>query len=205
MNISTTNVHLTWQYSTLNKVKNMEVYLIFVNAAQNSNKFWSAKVEQSNLIVEWGRVGYKSQQKVHSFGNYQQAVSKFHNLVAEKKMKGYRESQPQIDSTSDSLEIKRAIQLLDILRPYVAQRQFANINYLETLNQYLKIVPTPLGMKIEPSLIYRNVADVDHQLSLLNSLLETDYVLANNTTEESDNNNKVISLKTIGKNFWRHL
>jgi predicted DNA-binding WGR domain protein len=205
MNISTTDVHLTRQYSTLNHVKNMEVYLIFVNAAQNSNKFWSAKVEQGNLTVEWGRVGYKSQQKVHSFGNYQQAVSKFHNLVAEKKMKGYRESQPQIDSTSDSLEIKRAIQLLEILRPYVAQRQFANRNYLETLNQYLKIVPTPLGMKIEPSLIYRNVADVDHQLSLLNSLLETDSVLADNTTEESGNNNKVISLKTIGKNFWRNL
>lgn len=205
MNISTTDIHLTWQYSTLNHVKNMEVYLIFVNAAQNSNKFWSAKVEQGNLTVEWGRVGYKSQQKVHSFGNAQQAVSKFHNLVAEKKMKGYRESQPQIDSTSDSLEIKRAIQLLEILRPYVAQRQFANRNYLETLNQYLKIVPTPLGMKIEPSLIYRNVADVDHQLSLLNSLLETDYVLADNTTEESGNHSKVISLKTIGKNFWRNL
>lgn len=183
----------------------MEVYLIFVNAAQNSNKFWSAKVEQSNLTVEWGRVGYKSQQKVHSFGNYQQAVYKFHNLVAEKKMKGYRESQPQIDSTSDSLEIKIAIQLLEILRPYVAQRQFSNRNYLETLNQYLKIVPTPLGMKIQPSLIYRNVADVDHQLSLLNSLLETDFVLGDNTTEESGNPSKITSLKSIGKNFWRHL
>lgn len=205
MNISTTDVHLTWQYVTLNYVKNMEIYLIFVNAAQNSNKFWSAKVEQGNLTVEWGRVGYKSQQKVHSFGNAQQAVSKFHSLVAEKKMKGYRESQPQIDSTSDSLEIKRAIQLLDILRPYVAQRQFANRNYLETLNQYLKIVPTPLGMKIDPSRIYRDVADVDHQLSLLNSLLETDSVLVDNTTEKSVINSKFISLKSIGKNFWRHL
>jgi predicted DNA-binding WGR domain protein len=43
----------------------MEVYLIFVDAAQNSNKFWNAKVEQSNLTVDWGRVGYKSQQKVY--------------------------------------------------------------------------------------------------------------------------------------------
>jgi hypothetical protein len=137
--------------------------------------------------------------------NYQQAISKFHNLVAEKKMKGYRESQPQMDSTSDCLEIKRAIQLLEILRPYVAQRQFANINYIERLNQYLQIVPTPLGMKIDPSLIYRDVADIEHQLSLLNSLLETDSVLADNTTEESGNNSKIISLKTIGKNFWRHL
>jgi hypothetical protein len=60
-------------------------------------------------------------------------------------------------------------------------------------------------MKIDPSRIYRDVADVEHQLSLLNSLLETDSVLADNTTEESVNNSKVISLKSIGKNFWRHL
>jgi predicted DNA-binding WGR domain protein len=172
----------------------MEIYLVFVDAAQNSNKFWSAKVEQENLTVEWGRVGYKSQQKVHSFGNFQQAVSKFHNLVAEKKMKGYR----------DSSEIKRAIQLLEILRPYVAERQFANSNYLETLNQYLKIVPTPLGMKIIPSLIYRHVGDVDHQLSLLKSLLATESVQGENTAE-SGNNRKVVSLKTISKNFWRHI
>jgi predicted DNA-binding WGR domain protein len=182
----------------------MEIYLVFVDAAQNSNKFWSAKVEQENLTVEWGRVGYKSQQKVHSFGNFQQAVSKFHNLVAEKKMKGYRESQPQIDHTSNSSEIKRAIQLLEILRPYVAERQFANSNYLETLNQYLKIVPIPLGMKIIPSLIYRHVGDVDHQLSLLNSLLRNESVQSDNTGE-SLNNRKVISLKTISKNFWRHI
>ena len=182
----------------------MEIYLVFVDAAHNSNKFWSAKVEQENLTVEWGRVGYKSQQKVHSFGNFQQAVSKFHNLVAEKKMKGYRESQPQIDHTSDSSEIKRAIQLLEILRPYVAERQFANSNYLETLNQNLKIVTTPLGMKIIPSLIYRHVGDVDHQLSLLKSLLATESVQGENTSE-SGNNRKVVSLKTISKNFWRHI
>ncbi|BAZ83771.1 WGR domain-containing protein [Sphaerospermopsis kisseleviana CS-549] len=182
----------------------MEIYLVFVDAAQNSNKFWSAKVEQGNLTVEWGRVGYKSQQKVHACGNYQKAVSKFNNLVADKKMKGYRESQAQIDNNSDSSEIKRAIQLLEILRPYVAERQFANSNYLETLNQYLKIVPTPLGMKIIPSLIYRHVGDVDHQLSLLNSLLETESVQGENTAE-SVNNRKVISLKTISKNFWRHI
>jgi predicted DNA-binding WGR domain protein len=52
----------------------MEIYLVFVDAAQNNNKFWSAKVEQGNLTVESGRVGYKSQQKVHSCGKYKQKV-----------------------------------------------------------------------------------------------------------------------------------
>jgi predicted DNA-binding WGR domain protein len=90
----------------------MEIYLVFVDAIQNSNKFWSAKVEDGNLTVQWGRVGYQAQTKVHALANHQRPVSKFHNLVAEKKGKGYRESQPQID-TSDVNEIERAIGLLN--------------------------------------------------------------------------------------------
>ncbi|WP_368041778.1 WGR domain-containing protein [Nostoc sp. TCL240-02] len=65
----------------------METYLVFVDAVNNSNKFWSAKVEDNSLIVEWGRVGYNSQKKVHSLLSHQQAVFKFHNLVAEKNLR----------------------------------------------------------------------------------------------------------------------
>jgi predicted DNA-binding WGR domain protein len=63
----------------------MEIYLVFVDAIRNSNKFWSAKVEDGNLTVQWGRVGYQAQTKVHQLVSYQRAVSKFNNLVAEKK------------------------------------------------------------------------------------------------------------------------
>ncbi|PMB27533.1 WGR domain-containing protein [Fischerella thermalis] len=101
----------------------MEIYLVFVDAVLNSNKFWSAKVSGNNLTVEWGRIGYNSQQKIHFCSSHQQAVAKFNHIVTEKKAKGYRESQPQMDS-SDVSEIRRAIQLLDILRPYVANRNF---------------------------------------------------------------------------------
>jgi predicted DNA-binding WGR domain protein len=73
--------------------KNMETYLVFVDAIQNRNKFWAAIVEDGNLTVQWGRVGYQAQTKVHTLGNHQRAVSKFNNLVAEKMMKGYRRSQ----------------------------------------------------------------------------------------------------------------
>lgn len=45
-------------------MKTMETYLVFVDAVNNSNKFWGAKVEGSSLTVEWGRVGYNSQKKV---------------------------------------------------------------------------------------------------------------------------------------------
>ncbi|MBW4431296.1 MAG: WGR domain-containing protein [Pelatocladus maniniholoensis HA4357-MV3] len=148
----------------------MEIYLVFVDAVRNSNKFWSAKVSGSNLTVEWGRVGYCSQKKVHHLSSYGQAVSKYHSLVAQKKMKGYQASHPQIDSTRSVSEITRAINLLNILRPYVANRNFDD-KYLQTLNEYLKIIPTPLGMQIDPSRVYQSAADVDHQRELLNSLL----------------------------------
>ena len=108
----------------------MEIYLVFVDAIQNSNKFWSAKVEDNSLTVEWGRVGYNSQKKVHSLLSHQQAVFKFHNLVAEKKSKGYRESQPQMDGDRSISDIRRAIQLLNAIRLAVANRNFSD-NYLE--------------------------------------------------------------------------
>ncbi|MCC5610072.1 WGR domain-containing protein [Nostoc sp. CHAB 5834] len=186
----------------------METYLVFVNAIQNSNKFWAAIVEDNNLIVEWGRVGYKSQTKTHSLRSNQEAVLKYRNLVAEKMMKGYRRSQSQIDSNCDIYEIEKAIQLLDILRPCVAERKFNDI-YVNALNQYLKIVPTPLGMQIDPYRIYRTVADVDYQRELLNSLLTTPApqvaAVAVGHAPEAAAEPKVISLKTISKNFWRHL
>jgi predicted DNA-binding WGR domain protein len=185
----------------------MEIYLVFVDAIQNSNKFWAAKVEDGNLTVQWGRVGYQAQTKVHTLGNHQRAVSKFNNLVAEKKGKGYRESQPEID-TCDVYEIERAIGLLNAIRSYVIHRNFDQ-HYIQLLNQYLKIVPTPLGMQIDPYTIYRTLADVDHQRELLNSLLATPApqvaAVAVGYAPEATAEPKVVSLKTISKNFWRHL
>ena len=46
----------------------MEIYLVYVDAIQNSNKFWAAIVEDGNLTVQWGRVGYQAQTKVHTLG-----------------------------------------------------------------------------------------------------------------------------------------
>ncbi|AUB42472.1 WGR domain, putative DNA-binding domain in MolR [Nostoc flagelliforme CCNUN1] len=186
----------------------MEIYLVFVDAIRNSNKFWSAKVEDSNLTVQWGRVGYQAQTKIHTLANHQRAVSKFNNLVAEKKSKGYSKSQPEIDASRSVADIRRAIQLLNIIRPCIADRIFHD-GYINALNEYLKIVPTPLGMQIDYHEIYRTVADVDYQMELLNSLLTTPApqvpVVALGHAPEVAAEPKVVSLKTISKNFWRHL
>jgi len=118
-----------------------------------------------------------------------------------------RRSQSQIDSNCDIYEMEKAIQLLDILRPCVAERKFNDV-YVNALNQYLKIVPTPLGMQIDPYRIYRTVVDVDYQRELLNSLLaapapQVTAVAVGHAPEAAEP--KVVSLKTISKNFWRHL
>ncbi|MBD6621099.1 WGR domain-containing protein [Komarekiella sp. 'clone 1'] len=186
----------------------MEIYLVFVDTLQNSNKFWSAKVENSNLTVQWGRVGYQAQTKVHTLANHQRAVAKFHNLVAEKKAKGYRESQPQMDGERSISDIRRAIQLLNTIRPAVVNRNFGD-SYISALNEYLKIVPTPLGMQIDYHRVYRTVADIDYQQELLNSLLATPVpeapAVAVGHVAEAAAELKVVSLKTISRNFWRHL
>ncbi|MBD2520323.1 hypothetical protein H6G93_36365 [Nostoc sp. FACHB-973] len=91
---------------------------------------------------------------------------------------------------------------------YVVNRNFDE-HYIQMLNQYLKIVPTPLGMQIDPYRIYRTVADVDYQQELLNSLLTTPAPIvaagAVGHAPEATTEIKVVSLKTISKNFWRHL
>ncbi|MHC0067880.1 WGR domain-containing protein [Nostoc sp. UIC 10890] len=185
----------------------MEIYLVFVDAIRNSNKFWSAIVEDGNLTVQWGRVGYQAQTRVHTLGNHQRAVNKFNNLVAEKKAKGYSESQPEIDASRSVADIRRAIQLLNIIRPCIANRIFHD-GYINALNEYLKIVPTPLGMQIDYHRVYRTVEDIDYQRELLNSLLATSApivtaVAVGHAPEAAEP--KVVSLKTISNNFWRHL
>lgn len=96
------------------------------------------------------------------------------------------------------------MQLLNSLRSYVANHNFNN-SYLQTLNDYLKIVPTPLGMQIEPYRVYQTVADVDHQVQLLNSLLPSEAVVVGRNTEVLSSLVQTVSLKSISKNFWRNI
>jgi len=182
----------------------MEIYLVYVDTANNRNKFWSAKVENNKVTVQWGRVGYNAQTKVHSFNSNQQATYKYHNLVTEKKAKGYQESQPHMDSSCSVADIRRALQLLNSLRSFVANHNFNN-SYIQTLNEYLKIVPTPLGMQIDPYRVYQTVGDVDHQVQLLNSLLPSEAVVVGQNTEIENTQTQTVSLKSISKNFWRNI
>lgn len=181
----------------------MEIYLIYVNAASNSNKFWSAKVEDTKLTVQWGRVGYNAQTKVYQFSSQAQATNKYNSLVWEKKTKGYQESQSEMDGSRNVSEIRRAIELLNIMRPCLAVRNLHE-GYIAALNEYLQIVPTPLGMQIDPTRVYRTVEDIDHQKQILNSLLSSSSITVPQSTEVSKLEQQTVSLKFLTKSFWRY-
>ena len=177
-----------------------QIYLVFTDTDANSNKFWQAVAHSTGeLVTSWGRVGYEGQTKPYQCGSYQAAVAKLNQLARAKKLKGYTQTVAQIESQEQSL-IKRAIQLLLIIRPHVEQRDFSNRNYLDALNEYLTIIPTPLGMKIDPATIF-TVAEVNRQIESLEELLRR--VLVTPETQSSSSNPQPISLKSISASFWK--
>ena len=177
-----------------------QIYLVFTDTDANSNKFWQATAYSTGeLVTSWGRVGYEGQTKSYQCGSYQAAVAKLNQLALVKKLKGYIETVAQIESQEQSL-IKRAIQLLELIQPHVEQRDFSNRNYLDALNEYLTIIPTPLGMKIDPATIF-SLAEVNRQLESLKGLLRR--VLVTPETQSSSLNPQPISLKSISASFWK--
>lgn len=183
---------------------NSEIYLIFADTRANSNKYWSAKVNNDGTLeTSWGRVGYSEQTKTYECGSYTKALGKLQTLAATKKQKGYRESQPQ-SHTPEQLQIHRALQLLEQIKLHVQHHSFNDWGYLKALNEYLTIVPTPLGMRIDPATIYPNVAAVDYQVHLLQQLIsptvKKDQYSSLPHTQAAP---QPRSLKSISKLFWK--
>lgn len=56
----------------------------------SSRKFWEATLENSSLLVKWGRLGTTGQQKTHAFATPAEARAELEVLVSEKTKKGYR-------------------------------------------------------------------------------------------------------------------
>lgn len=181
-----------------------QIYLVFADASTNSNKFWSATAHaDGTLTTTWGRIGYNGQTKVYSCGSYNKAISKLNTLATTKKQKGYKESQLSLQSLEEE-KIRRALQLLEQIRPCVQTLNFCELRYLQVLNEYLAIVPTPLGMNINPTTIYQDVTAVDYQVQLLRELLSSDINVENSTPSTSQQiMPKPISLKSISNLFWK--
>ena len=94
-----------------------EIYLVFADARTNNNKFWSAIARNDGTLeTTWGRIGYSGQTKTEGCGSYSRAITKLHILATTKKRKGYKESQPP-KQLSSQLNIRRALQLLEQIKP----------------------------------------------------------------------------------------
>ena len=175
----------------MSKPVDNEVHLVFVDTLANSNKFWKAKANNNgDLEVTWGRVGYNGQTKVRNCGSYSAALYELHTVAAKKKQKGYK---PSVLDTK-SVEIKlihRALELLEQLK----SKSYYNT---ETIDEYLSLVPTPLGTKIDPFVILSRLPEINRHEQLLRKLLPIVEVATANQEIP-----KVISLKGLSNLFWK--
>ena len=169
-----------------------EVYLVFVNTLTNSNKFWKAIARANGALeITWGRVGYSGQTKIHECGSYSAALYELHTLATKKKQKGYRAS--VLDSKSvEEKQVYRALELLEQLK----SSNYSN--YTETINEYLRLVPTPLGTQIDPCVILSRLPEINRHEQLLRELLPKVEV-----TPASQETVSVISLKGLSNLFWK--
>ena len=57
-----------------------------------SSKFWRAKTEGSDLVVNYGRIGTDGQTKTKAYGDAAQAMAELDKVAASKRKKGYAET-----------------------------------------------------------------------------------------------------------------
>lgn len=169
-----------------------EVHLVFVDTLANSNKFWKAIAHNNgNLEVTWGRVGYNGQTKVRNCGSYGAALYELHTVAIKKKQKGYKPSVLDTKSVEEKL-VYRALELLEQLKSN------SYSNHTETINEYLSLVPTPLGTKIDPFVVLSRLPEINRHEQLLRELLPKVEVVTASQKEV-----KVISLKGLSNLFWK--
>ena len=176
----------------MSKPVDNKVHLVFVDTLANSNKFWKAKAnDNGDLEVTWGRVGYNGQTKTRNCGSYGAALYELHTIATKKKQKGYKPSVLDTKSVEEKL-VYRALELLEQLKTNTYY------NYTETINEYLSLVPTPLGTKIDPFVILSRLPEINRHEQLLRELLsKVEIATASQETV------KVISLKGLSNLFWK--
>ena len=177
----------------MNKPIANEVYLVFVDTLANSNKFWKAIAHNNGALeITWGRVGYNGQTKVHECGSYSAALYELHTLANKKKQKGYRES--VIDSKClEEKQVYRALELLELIK-----KGSDYYDYTSTVNEYLSLVPTPLGTKIDPCVLLSKLPEINRHEQLLRELLpKVKVALPRQEIAQA------ISLKSFSNLFWK--
>ena len=63
------------------------VYLVFVDA--KSRKYWRARTEDTELVINYGRMGTDGQTRKKSYANAQKALAEMEKTANAKRRKGY--------------------------------------------------------------------------------------------------------------------
>ena len=61
----------------------------YINTSNGSNKFWEICTENSNVIVQYGRIGTKGQRMVKAFESENDAKREMQKLIVQKISKEY--------------------------------------------------------------------------------------------------------------------
>jgi predicted DNA-binding WGR domain protein len=123
-----------------------------------ANKFWSYDKQGTDVLVKWGRVGLKGQEKFHSFGSAAAQQKFIDKKVREKTRKGY--------ALTDDKQMKKEKKIADLMghQYKISRMQWVNkrgtkLNfildydpkeyvYVEVLNSWTKdVVRLLLGKK----------------------------------------------------------
>lgn len=132
-----------------------KITLIFVDADQNSSKFWSGEIlNNGSVYCEWGRVGSENPQH----GTYKGGVTYLNKKIREKKKKGYVEAKTVTGSTRVvGTEIaKKQIQTsCPLTQSLINELAKANIHQITTNSEIHfsdGVFSTPLGIVSEEGL-----------------------------------------------------
>jgi predicted DNA-binding WGR domain protein len=68
-------------------VSEWDVHLVFIE--DKSKKFWRARKDETDLYVNWGRIGTDGQTQLKEFDSIEACESEYEKLVASKRKKGY--------------------------------------------------------------------------------------------------------------------
>jgi predicted DNA-binding WGR domain protein len=88
-----------------------EIHLEYKDA--KSNKFWRAKTEGGELVINYGRIGSDGQTKVKDFGDGASAQAEMTKVAASKRKKGYADTEGGSQAPPPAQEVVIAPVALD--------------------------------------------------------------------------------------------
>ena len=69
-----------------------KTYLEYIDETKNINKFWEITIQESKLIIHYGRIGTKGNIKEKTFSSNDETIKEANKSIASKIKKGYQQN-----------------------------------------------------------------------------------------------------------------